>query len=151
MSMAPSGDAAIKSFTAPGDVFACVESPLGDGVTTFTSEAIEPPRRRTGRVCVDRIVGSTSHRVAAGDDDCFRISCAREDTTRARLADADCRAVIWEFRRIRANACSTDSTYPSHSDLLPERMTGKQAIFDYWKGAPEMFDSIVEMRVAMGR
>jgi hypothetical protein len=35
-------DAAIKSFTAPGDVFACVESPLGDGVTTFTSEAIEP-------------------------------------------------------------------------------------------------------------
>ncbi len=42
MSMAPSGDAAIKSFTAPGDVFACVESPLGDGVTTFTSEAIEP-------------------------------------------------------------------------------------------------------------
>jgi hypothetical protein len=40
--MAPSGDAAIKSFTAPGDVFACVESPLGDGVTTFTSEAIEP-------------------------------------------------------------------------------------------------------------
>ena len=37
-----SGDAAIKSFTAPGDVFACVESLLGDGVTTFTSEAIEP-------------------------------------------------------------------------------------------------------------
>jgi hypothetical protein len=29
-------------------------------------------------------------------------------------------------------------------------MTGKQAIF-YWKGAPEMFDSIVEMRVATGR
>ena len=41
-----------------------------------------------------------------------------------------------------------DSTYPY--DLLPERITGKQTIF-YWRGAPEMFDSIVEMRVAMGR
>ena len=81
--MAPSGDAAIKSFTAPGDVFACVESPLGDGVTTFTSEAIEP-------AVVERVEyawiesGNTSHRVAAGDDDCFRISCPRAKIRRER-------------------------------------------------------------------
>src|SRR5690349_20080061 len=37
-----SGDTAIKSFTARGDVFACIESLLGDGKTTFASEAIEP-------------------------------------------------------------------------------------------------------------
>ena len=37
-----SGDMAIKSFTARGDVFACIESLLGDGATTFASEAIEP-------------------------------------------------------------------------------------------------------------
>jgi hypothetical protein len=110
-------DAAIKSFTAPGDVFACVESPLGDGVTTFTREAIEP-------AVVERVEYAWNrwqhiHRVAAGDDDCFRISCPRKDVTRARLADADCRAVIWEFRRVRADSYSTDSTYPYHSDLLP--------------------------------
>lgn len=37
-----SGDSAIKSFTARGDVFACVESLLVEGPTTFASEAIEP-------------------------------------------------------------------------------------------------------------
>lgn len=36
------GNTAIKSFTARGDVFACIESLLGEGETTFASEAIEP-------------------------------------------------------------------------------------------------------------
>ena len=149
MSMAPSGDAAIKSFTAPGDVFACVESPLGDGVTTFTSEAIEP-------AVVERVEYAWIESLAT-----HHIEWQRAMTTAfAFLARAKIRRerdllmltaeqlTIWEFRRIRADACSTDSTYPY--DLLPERMMGKQAIF-YWRGAPEMFDSIVEMRVAMGR
>lgn len=32
--------------------------------------------------------------------------------------------------------------YPYHSGLLPERMVGKEAIFDYWKGVPDLFDSM---------
>jgi hypothetical protein len=151
MSMAPSGDAAIKSFTAPGDVFACVESPLGDGVTTFTSEAIEP-------AVVERVEYAWIESLAA-----YHIEWQRAMTTAfAFLARAKIRRerdllmltaeqLYGSFVEIRADSCSTDSTYPYHSDLLPERMTGKQAIFDYWKGAPEMFDSIVEMRVVMGR
>jgi hypothetical protein len=102
-------------------VFACVESPLGDGVTTFTSEAIEP-------AVVERVEYAWIESLAAHHIEWQRAM----KTVFAFLARA-------KIRRER------------DSDLLPERMTGKQAIFDYWKGAPEMFDSIVEMRVAMGR
>jgi ketosteroid isomerase-like protein len=32
--------------------------------------------------------------------------------------------------------------YPYHSGLLPERLEGKKAIFEVWKGVPDLFDSM---------